>query len=104
MPVQTTQKNLYEANIVIRPNVGDDNLKGVVSKIESAIKNFGGDIVRIDEPFTRRFTHKMKGFKDGYYVCFLFNSNPDLPNTLKRTLAISDDVLRYMIVKKENEK
>lgn len=104
MAVQTTQKNLYEANIVVRPNVGDDNLEGIISKIESAIKNFGGEITRIDEPSSRRFTHKIKGFKDGFYICFLFHSNPDLPNTLKRTLAISDDVLRYMIVKKEDTK
>jgi small subunit ribosomal protein S6 len=86
---------------VVRPSVGDDGLENTISSIESAIKNYGGNVVKVDEPLKRRFTHKIKGFKDGYYVSLLFNSPPELPNTLKRTLSINDDVLRYILVKQE---
>ena len=58
----------------------------------------------MEEPSRKRFTHKIKGFKEGYYVSVLFNSPPEAPNMLKRALSISDDVLRYAIVKKENHK
>lgn len=101
MAVKTVVKNLYELLIVVKPSVGEDGLENTISSIESAIKNYGGNVVKIDEPLKRRFTHKIKGFKDGYYVSFLFNSPPELPNTLKRTLSINDDILRYVLVKQE---
>ena len=101
MAVKTVVKNLYELLIVVKPSVGEDGLENTISTIESAIKNYGGNVVKIDEPLRRRFAHKIKGFKDGYYVSLLFNSPLELPNTLKRTLSINDEVLRYILVKQE---
>ena len=97
-------KNLYELLVVIKSNISDDDLDKNIDQIESAIKNYGGGIVKSDEPTRKRFTHKIKGFKEGYYISILFNSPREAPNMLKRTLSISDDVIRYVIVKKENKK
>ena len=102
--LKTLVRNLYEVLVIIRPNINDDDLDKNISQIESAIKNYGGSIVKIEEPSRKRFAHKIKGFKEGYYVSILFNSPPEAPNTLKRTLSISDDVIRHAIVKKENKK
>ncbi|OGI18939.1 MAG: 30S ribosomal protein S6 [Candidatus Melainabacteria bacterium RIFCSPHIGHO2_02_FULL_34_12] len=95
-------KNLYEALIIIKPNLSDDDIEKNISQVESAIKNYGGNIVRIEEPVRRKFTHKIKSFKEGYYISFLFNAPPESPNTLKRTLIISDDVLRHVVLRREN--
>ena len=102
--IKAPVKHLYEALIIIRSNLSEEELEKNISQIESAIKNYGGTIVKTDKPFRSKFTHKIKNFKDGYYVFILFNSPPDLPNTLKRTLSITDDVLRYQVVRKENMK
>ena len=102
--LKTPVKNLYEVLAVIKPNINDDDLDKGISQIESAIKSYGGSIVRIDEPLRKRFTHRIKGFKEGYYISMLFNSPSAVPNTLKRTLSISADVIRYVIIKKENKK
>ena len=102
--LKTQVKNLYDLLVIIKPNINDDDLDKNISQIESAIKNYGGSIVKIEEPSRKRFAHKIKGFKEGYYVSILFNSPPEAPNTLKRTLSISDDVIRHAIVKKENKK
>ncbi len=97
-------KNLYEVLVVIKSNINDDDLDKNIDQIEAAIKNYGGSIVKTDEPMRKRFTHKIKGFKEGYYVSILFNSPSEAPNMLKRTLSISDDVIRHTIVKRENKK
>lgn len=99
--VKTLSKNLYEAVIILRPNLNEEELEQGIVQVENAIKNYGGHIIKNDEPVRKRFTHKIKNFKDGFYVSFVFNSPPELPNTLKRTLSISDEVLRYIIVRKE---
>lgn len=97
-------KNLYEVLVVIKSNINDDDLDKNIDQIESAIKNYGGNIVKSDEPVRKRFTHMIKSFKEGYYVSILFNSPSEVPNMLKRTLSISDDVIRYTIVKRESRK
>lgn len=101
MALKTALKNLYEVIVILRPNVSDQDLEKNISLVETSIKNYGGSIVKVDEPVKKRFTHKIKAFKDGFYISVLFNSPPELPNTLKRTLSIADDVLRYIIVRKQ---
>lgn len=104
MTVTAQAKNLYEVIVVFKANINDDELEKNISQLDTAIKNYGGNIIKIDEPIRRTFTHKIKGQKDGYYVSVVFNSPPELPNVLKRTLSIADDVLRYIIVRKDDTK
>ncbi len=98
--VKTQTKNLYEALIILRPNLSDDDLEKSVTQIESAVKNYGGTIVKTDKPNRNKLSHKIKEFKDGFFLSMLFSSAPELPNTLKRTLSITDDVLRYVLIRK----
>ncbi len=102
--LKTPVKNLYEALIVIKPNLNEDGLDKNITQIESSIKNYGGNIVQMDEPSKKRLTHKINGFKEGYYLLVVFNSSSEVPNLLKRSLSISDDVIRHIIVKKETAK
>ena len=95
-------KNLYEVIVIVKSNIGDDGLEKNIMQLESSIKNYGGNVVKIEEPVRKKFTHKIKGTKEGFYVSVLFNSPPELPNTLKRTLSIADDVLRYIVLRKES--
>jgi small subunit ribosomal protein S6 len=99
--VKTVIKNTYEVNVVFKGNLSEDELEKNITQIESTIKSSGGAVSKIEDPLRRRFTHKMKGIKEGFYVNFIFTSPPELPNTLKRNLSISDDVLRYMVIRKE---
>ena len=101
MAVKTVQKNKYELTLILKPDLSEDALKKVLSQIESSIKNFGGEVLTIEEPQLKRFTHKIKNVRDGFYITILFNSPPDLPNTLKKSLSIIDEVLRFVLIKKE---
>lgn len=102
MTIKTQVKNLYELLVILRPNINEEDLEKNISQVELAIKNYGGSIVKIDEPLRKKFTHKVKNFKDGYYVSILFNATPEIPNILKRSLSIADHVLRYILVRKNS--
>ena len=102
MAVKTQVKNSYELLVILKPGISNDDLEKNISQIENAIKNYGGSVVKIDEPVRKRFTHKIKAFKDGYYIPVLFNAPPEVPNVLKRSLSITDDVLRYIVVRKNS--
>ena len=102
MAVKTQVKNSYELLVILKPGISNDDLEKNISQIENAIKNYGGSVVKIDEPVRKRFTHKIKTFKDGYYIPVLFNAPSEVPNVLKRSLSITDDVLRYIVVRKNS--
>ncbi len=98
--VKTAVKNTYEVNVIFKSNISEDEIEKNIAQIESTIKNGGGSVTKVDDPLRRKFTHKINNLKEGYYVNINFTAAPELPNTLKRSLSISDEVLRYMIVKK----
>lgn len=102
MSPKVQSKNLYEVVMVVGADISDENLEKNISQVTSAIKNYGGNVIKVDDPVHRRFTHRIKGEKEGFYISVLFNSPPEVPNTLKRTLSISDEVIRYMVVKREH--
>ena len=104
MTIKAPVKNLYEVLIVLKANISDEALEKNVTQVTSAIKNYGGSVIKIDEPVYRKFTHRIKNLKEGFYVSILFSSPTEAPNTLKRTLAISDEILRYIVVRKEDQK
>ena len=101
MATKELVKNLYEVVLVLKANISDDDLEKNISQVTSAIKNYGGNVVKVEDPVHRKFTHKIKGIKEGFYISILFNSPPEVPNTLKRTLSIADDVLRFVLIRKE---
>ena len=104
MAVKEIKKNLYEVVMVLKANINDDDMEKNISQVTSAIKNYGGNVVKVEDPVHRKFTHRMDGVKEGFYISILFNSAPEVPNTLKRTLNISDDVLRFILVRKETQR
>lgn len=101
MVTKVQTKNSYEVFFILKPDLSDDDIERNISQIEAAIKNYGGGVVKVLEPVRRTFTHKIKGIKDGFYISILFNSPPEAPNTLKRTMSVSDDILRFIVVKKD---
>ena len=101
MTTKAPTKKLYELVVILKPDINEDDSKKNISQIETAIKNYGGSIVKVEEPMRKKFAHRIKNYKDGFYVSVSFDSSPEVPNILKRTLSISDDILRYMVVTKE---
>lgn len=101
MTIKIVQKNKYELTLILKPDLSEDALNKVLAQVESSIKSFGGEVVTTTEPQLKRFTHKIKNVRDGFYITMLFNSAPDLPNTLKKSLSIVDEILRFVLIGKE---
>lgn len=102
MAAGVVQKNSYELTVVIKTTIKEKALESTIEKIEALIKNGGGEIMNKEEPLQRRLTYRIQGLKEGFFIVIKFNSTPELPNTIKRSIAIMDEVLRQMIVKLES--
>ena len=92
--------NKYESVIIINPNVDEEEIKGLVQKLTDLINN-DGKVEKVDELGKKKLAYEIQKNKEGYYVVFNFEANPDLISELERNYRITDEVIKFMTIKVE---
>jgi len=93
----------YELLYIVRPNLDEEGVDRVVTAVEEYLKGLGGVIESTEKKGRRRLAYEVKKMRDGYYVLTYMKAKPDSVTTLKRWLTLSEDVIRFIIVVKEQE-
>ncbi len=91
----------YETIFVLKPDLEEDARKAAIDKFTGII-NSAGEVTNIDEWGNRKLAYEIEKIREGYYVLVDFVANSDLPVELERNYRISDDVMRYIVVNKDN--
>lgn len=89
----------YETIYVIDPALEEDATKALIERFSNLIESQGGEIEEIDEWGRRKLAYPIEDHNEGYYVLVKFNAEPDLPEELDRVYRITDEILRYLIIK-----
>jgi small subunit ribosomal protein S6 len=92
--------NSYEILFVIANALDDEKKEATVETVKGIIED-GGEVTRIEVMGTRKLAYPIEKKMDGYYVLVEFNAPAELPKELDRRLRISDDVVRHIIVKRD---
>ena len=90
----------YETMIIINPKLEDENVQKIVDRITSVIKE-DGKVLELDKWGIRELAYEIKDHSNGYYIVINFSANPAVLDELERVYRISDQVLRYLILKDE---
>lgn len=93
--------NKYESVIIVNPNVDDAGLKALEEKFTGLI-NENGKVESVENMGKKRLAYEIKKFKEGTYMLFNFESNPDSIKELERVYRITDDVIKFIVVRKED--
>ncbi|WP_274654917.1 30S ribosomal protein S6 [Paenibacillus humicola] len=88
----------YEVMYIIRPDVEQEAVQAVTEKFQGIISN-GGEITKHDVMGKRRLAYEINKFRDGVYVLVQFNATPEVVAELDRVMKITDEVIRYLVVK-----
>ncbi|NIK71464.1 MULTISPECIES: 30S ribosomal protein S6 [unclassified Paenibacillus] len=88
----------YEVMYIIRPDVEQENVQAIVDKFNGIINN-GGEVTKQDVIGKRRLAYEINKIRDGYYVLVHFNANNEVVNELDRIMKITDEVIRFLIVR-----
>ena len=51
----------------------------------------------------KKLAYEIKKNKEGYYVVINFESNPELIKELERVYRITDDVIKFLTIRKDEE-
>jgi len=94
--------NSYEVLFVIANALDDEKKEATVETVKGLIED-GGEVTRVDVIGTRRLAYPIDKKTEGYYVLVEFNAPPELPKELDRRLRISDDVVRHIIINRDEK-
>lgn len=92
----------YETLFVLKANIEEAARTALIEKFTGII-NSDGEVTKVDEWGTRKLAYEIEKLNEGYYILVDFKSSPDLPRELERNFRISDDVLRFVVINKEEK-
>lgn len=92
--------NKYESVIIINPNVEETALKELIERFQNLI-NTDGKVEKVNELGKKKLAYEVKKNKEGYYVVYDFEANPGLIAELERNYRITDEIIKFMTVKKD---
>lgn len=91
----------YETMYIVKPTLDDEAVETVTKKFDEQIAGIGGTVEKTEKRGRKRLAYEVKDFKDGFYVLTDFQADPAQIKELERLIKLNDDVIRHVIVRKD---
>lgn len=92
--------NKYESVIIVNPNLEEESVKNLIKKFSDLI-NTDGTVASVEEMGKRKLAYEIKKQKEGFYTVFKFEAKPELISELERNYRITDEVMKFIVIKEE---
>lgn len=91
----------YELMYITRPDLDEEAQRSILDRIQKSINDKGGVVEQVDVWGRRRLAYEIAGQREGHYTVLQFRGEPAVVHGLERFLALTDAVLRHLIVQRE---
>lgn len=91
--------NNYEVLYILNSDQDDELIATQADKFSNLVTANGGEVVSVDKWGRRRLAYPIKFKNEGYYVLMNIKAGSELPAELERNFRISDEVMRYIVVR-----
>ena len=93
--------NKYEAMYIIKPTVEAEARTAVIEKFSQVITANGGTVESVEELGLKKLAYEINYIGEGFYVLVNFTADAALPAELERNFRINENIMRYIVIKKE---
>lgn len=93
--------NNYEAVLIFKPELSDEERKSLFEGFKGNIEE-AGEVTSVDDWGKRKLAYEINYIKEGYYYIVDFKAEADHIKEFERRMRISDAILRYMVIRKED--
>ena len=93
--------NKYESIIIVNPNVDEEGLKALEEKFTGLI-NKAGKVESVENMGKKKLAYPIKKYAEATYLLLNFEAEPDSITELERVYRITDEILKHIVVKKED--
>ena len=91
----------YETLLAVRPDMYEEEIKGIIEKIQNVITNNGGKVEEVEEWGMKKLAYKIRNkYRDAYYALINFEADKACLDELNHVYRITEDILRDIIVKR----
>ncbi|BDV41794.1 30S ribosomal protein S6 [Geotalea uraniireducens] len=94
---------MYETIMIVQPDLGEEELKGLSTRVQDLIGSMNGELHRLEDWGVRKLAYPVQKSQRGRYYYLRFDGDAALIAELERRLRLNDKVLRYQSVKLEKE-
>ena len=94
--------NRYEVMFIMDSTLEDEKKEATIETVKGIIEA-DGEVGKVDVWGMRKLAYPIQKKNDGYYVVIEFTAKPELPKELDRRLRISDNVIRHIIINKDEK-
>ncbi|MBU1178039.1 30S ribosomal protein S6 [Patescibacteria group bacterium] len=91
----------YELIYILTPKLSEADAAKKIAEISKSIEKEAGEIVMEDLWGKRELAYPIQKFTDGYYVVLQFIIEPEVISKIEKDLKLTEEVIRYLLVKKE---
>jgi small subunit ribosomal protein S6 len=95
--------NEYELTVLIHPDLEVD-LAPALTKIKSLVEDNGGKVVNEESAGKKRLAYTIKGQDFAAYHAYELKLPATAPGKISNSLNITEEVLRYLLVMKDERK
>jgi small subunit ribosomal protein S6 len=91
----------YELVTIYSPEISDDAMPQAIDRLGQQIATRGGAVTDTAHWGRRKLAYPIARFYEGNYVVTQLQMDPNQTRGLEVALRISDDVLRHLLVRKD---
>ena len=92
----------YELMLMLNPTLDEEGREAALEKVQGLITAGGGVLDNVESWGKRRLAFEIEKITEGDYVVLDFHNTPDAIAEIDRVLHITDPVVRYMLVRRED--
>jgi small subunit ribosomal protein S6 len=94
----------YELVYILPPDTTEQQATELHDQVASIVSRLNGEIEKTENWGRRKLAYEIGHFKEGVYVLEVINGDGELMKELDRRLKVTDQVVRHMIVRVDEEK
>ncbi|UJL46394.1 30S ribosomal protein S6 [Virgibacillus sp. NKC19-16] len=93
----------YEIMYIIRPDIEEEAQTALIERFNKVLTDNGAEIDKVDEKGKKRLAYEIQDYRDGYYVVINFSSDVEAINEFDRQAKFSDDIIRHMAIREDDQ-
>ena len=92
--------NKYESIFIVNTALGEEPVKAIIEKFKTLIET-SATLETVEDWGKRRLAYPMNKINEGYYTLMNFSADSSFIRELERIYKITDGVIKYMVIKKD---
>lgn len=93
----------YELSILFHPDL-EMNIDPALDKVKKIVEAAGGTIDSVEDAGKKKLAYSIKGQNFAIYYYYIVSLPPEAPAKISSVMNITDEVLRYLLVVKDERR